>query len=250
MRDIKDYSDKYVYEPFESTMVRIRKREVINQCKKYKHNTILEIGCGMNPFFLDFRDYDKMVIAEPGELFAQNASELSEKEGAHVEIVRGFLEDTVEKVKGICSGFDYIILSSVLHELDSPSKMLVSIRGLCDKDTVVHINVPNANSIHRLIAIESGLIKDVHEQSEQMKKMQRRRTYDLKLLIDEVQNSGFEVVESGSYFIKPFTHAQMQKCMDEGIIDETVIVGLERIVTYLPGFGSEIFVNVRKKTDE
>ena len=46
MRDIKDYTDKYVDEPFESTIVEIRKKTVIEQCKKYKHDHILEIGCG------------------------------------------------------------------------------------------------------------------------------------------------------------------------------------------------------------
>ena len=64
MRDIKDYTDKYIEEPFENTMVEIRRRTVIEQCQKYKHDNILEIGCGMNPYFLGFRDYKNMVIAD------------------------------------------------------------------------------------------------------------------------------------------------------------------------------------------
>ena len=61
MRNIKDYTDKYTDEPFESTMVEIRKKKVIEQCSKYSHENILEIGCGMNPYFLDFKDYRHMV---------------------------------------------------------------------------------------------------------------------------------------------------------------------------------------------
>ena len=125
--------------------------------------------------------------------------------------------------------------------------MLNAIRKLCSKKTIVHINVPNANSMHRLIAIEAGLITDIHEQSEQMKRMQRRRTYDMNLLQDEIKGAGFTVVDSGSYFIKPFTHAQMQRCLDEGIIDSNVILGLERLAKYMPKFGAGIYVNVKMK---
>lgn len=247
MRNIKDYTDKYVDEPFESTIVKIRKKTVIEQCKKYKHDHILEIGCGMDPFFVDFTDFKRMIISEPGDLFADNAEKLAEDANYHVKIVRGFFENEIEKINELGIALDFIILSSVLHELDEPQKMLGAIKQLCTKNTIVHINVPNANSLHRLIAKEAGLIKDIHEQSAQMQKMQRRRTYDKDLLKEEVENAGFEILDEGSYFIKPFTHGQMQSCMDDGIIDEQVIQGLERVIKYLPELGAGIYVNVRKK---
>lgn len=247
MRDIKDYTDKYVDEPFEPTIVEIRKRAVIEQCNKYGHDNILEIGCGMDPFFKNFKDFKKMIIVEPGEAFAENARKLAESETEYIEVVSGFLEERIDTIKAYDIEFDYIILSSLLHELDEPQKMLNAIRKLCSKKTIVHINVPNANSMHRLIAIEAGLITDIHEQSEQMKRMQRRRTYDMNLLQDEIKGAGFTVVDSGSYFIKPFTHAQMQRCLDEGIIDSNVILGLERLAKYMPKFGAGIYVNVKMK---
>lgn len=246
MRNIKDYTEKYVDEPFEANMVEIRKRNVIEQCNKYKHKNILEIGCGMSPFFLDFRDFDNMVIAEPGESFVNNAIELAKSEDKHIEVVLGFLEEQIEAIKNLGIEFDFIILSSVLHELDEPQKMLNAISQLCNENTVVHINVPNANSLHRLIAIETGLISDIHEQSAQMKIMQRRRTYDMNLLSEEIRKAGLTISDSGSYFIKPFTHLQMEKCLDEGIIDENVIIGLDKLTKYLPDFGAEIYVNVKK----
>lgn len=243
MRDIKDYADKYVDEPFEPTIVKIRKRMVMEQCKKYKHENILEIGCGMNPFFCDFKDYKRMVIVEPGEAFVEHAEELAKAEKNAPDIYQGFLEEQTENIKSLGIKFDFIILSSLLHELDDPGKMLEAVKDLCGTDTVVHINVPNANSLHRLIAIEAGLIQDVHEQSEQMRKMQRQRTYDKDSLKDEVIKAGFDVVDSGSYFVKPFTHAQMQKCMDAGIIDEKLLLGLEKVIKYMPECGAGIYVN-------
>ena len=246
MRDIKDYTDKYAEEPFEATMVEIRKRTIIRQCSKYKHDNILEIGCGTAPFFLDFKNYKRMVISEPGESFVENARTLAKSEDKEIRVIRGFLEETVNEITSFGISFDFIILISVLHELDEPQKMLEAIRKLCSGDTVVHINVPNANSLHRLIAAEAGMISDVHDQSEQMLKMQRRRTYDMDLLTDEVRRADFKVADKGSYFVKPFTHFQMQQCIDAGIIDDRVIEGLEKLVKYMPQYGAGIYVNVRK----
>ena len=246
MRDIKDYTDKYVDEPFEETMVEIRKRVVIDHYRKYRHKNILEIGCGMDPFFLDVDDYENMVIVEPGESFVDNAQKLAMEQKGDIHIFLGFLEEQVQSIQSLGIDFDYIILSSVLHELDDPQKMLRAIHQLCGTDTIVHINVPNANSVHRLIAIEMGLIEDLHEQSDQMKKMQRRRTYDIDLLKEEVERAGFTIIDSGSYFVKPFTHLQMQKCLDMGIIDENVIVGLEKLIKYIPQFGAGIYADVRR----
>jgi 2-polyprenyl-3-methyl-5-hydroxy-6-metoxy-1,4-benzoquinol methylase len=245
MRDIKDYIDKYVDEPFESTMVKIRKKTVIEQCNNYVHDSVLEIGCGMDPFFLEFKDFNRMVIAEPGDVFADNARKLAEDCNSEIFVVNGFLEENVETIKGLGIDFDFVILSSVLHELDEPGSMLESIRSLCNDTTVVHINVPNANSLHRLIAIEAGMISDVHECSEQMQLMQRRRTYDKDSLREEVESAGFEVLDEGSYFVKPFTHAQMQKCIDNSIIDDKVLLGLEKIIKYMPEYGAGIYVNAR-----
>lgn len=39
----------------------------------------------------------------------------------------------------------------------------------------------------------------------------------------------------------------MQMCLDENIIDENVIMGLENVVKYFPEFGAEIYVNVKRE---
>jgi len=53
-------------------------------------------------------------------------------------------------------------------------------------------------------------------------------------------------MDSGSYFIKPFTHAQMQQLIEAGILTTALIDGLIRMEQHLPGLGAEIFVNARK----
>lgn len=75
--------------------------------------------------------------------------------------------------------------------------------------------------------------------------MQRRRTYDMESLQKEVREAGFDILDSGFYFIKPFTHEQLQKYLDANIIDKQVLDGLAGITKYIPEYGAEMFVNVK-----
>ncbi len=248
MRNIMDYTEKYVEEPFEGTMVKIRKKTVIRQCEKYKHKVILEVGCGMSPLFLDYKDFDKLIIVDPSEGFTSNALLFAKKRqlADKVVIIKDFLENVVMKIKEAAEHIDFIIVSSLLHEVDEPQLLLKAIRQLSDNDTVIHINVPNARSLHRLIAVSMGMLESIFERSDQQIKMQRKNTYDMLGLKEEVQKAGFIIIDSASYFMKPFSHSQMQKCLDEDIINEKVLEGLENVIEYFPDSGAGIYVNVRR----
>jgi hypothetical protein len=109
----------------------------------------------------------------------------------------------------------------------------------------LHVNVPNARSLHRLLALEMGLIGDVFERSANQRRLQQPRTFDLASLQAQVQACGFEVTDAGSYFVKPFTHAQMAQLRSCGLLDERMLDGLMGLEKHLPGLGSEIYVNCR-----
>ena len=51
MRDINDYTSKYLQEGFEDYQVMFRRKKIIEILEKYRHNSILEIGCGIEPMF-------------------------------------------------------------------------------------------------------------------------------------------------------------------------------------------------------
>ena len=249
MRNIDDYAEKYTREPFENVMVKIRKRMIISQCTKYDCHSMLEVGCGLSPLFMDMDHYSEMTIVEPSRHFAENAQMLAEttKCNRAISVYNDFVENVSDALRSE-KRFDIIVVSSLLHEVEYPQKLLKSIRDLCDDTTVVHFNVPNAYSLHRLIALEMGIISDVHDRSAQQVQMQRHSTYDMKSFEDEICDGGFEVVEKGSYFVKPFTHAQMKKCMDDGIMERRILDGLYRLVEYMPELGSEIFIDFRWKS--
>lgn len=53
----------------------------------------------------------------------ENAGTLAKSEVKEIRVIRGFLEETVNEITSFGIPFDFIILSSVLHELDEPQKM-------------------------------------------------------------------------------------------------------------------------------
>ena len=98
---------------------------------------------------------------------------------------------------------------------------------------------------HRLLALEMGLIEHLDQRSAIQITMQQYRTYDVDTLSHLVLRCGFRVVESGTFFIKPFTHAQMALLQSVGVISQSVLNGLYLIGRHFPDNGSELFMNVR-----
>lgn len=247
MRDIIDYQEKYKSEPGEKAQVKYRRKHVISIMSKYSHKNILEVGCGLEPLFLFFNDYDSYTIIEPGHDFVTNAQEMAGQEKRKINIIEGYLENSISEIKKMDIKFDYIIVSSLLHELEEPEKMLYALSEIADTDTVIHINVPNANSIHKYIAKGMGLIDDVHELSQQQIEMQRNRVYDLESLVQIVEKNRYVVIEKGSFFPKFLTGAQMDKIINEGIVPENIYEGIDSLTELFSDNGSEIYVQMKLK---
>lgn len=229
--------------PFLRENVWYRKKMIMEQLAKYPHLNILEIGCGLFPLFMDIDNFNSYTIIEPSEEFCKNAKCIADRQGKEIRIIHEKCENVTEGM----GEYDFIICSSLLHEVKNPEVILQCIMDIANKDTVIHINVPNANSMHRLLAKEGGLIKDTHSLSDTNIRLQQYRVFDLDTLEKFVVNFGFQVIETGGRFIKPFTHAQMQQLIELGIINNEVLQGLYGLAHYMEEFSSEIFVNLRIK---
>lgn len=190
-------------------------------------------------------DYDKFIIVEPSDKFYNNAINQSKMKKQDIVCIKDFFENSISKLKNY--NFDFIILSSLLHEVENSKDILECIKKVCNEDTIIHINVPNALSFHRVLAKEMGLINSVYNKSDMQVKLQITNTFDLDSLEKILNESGFDIVEKGSYFFKPFTHNQMKAIVDNDIIDVGVLDGLYDVNKYFPLNGSEIFVNASIK---
>ncbi len=236
----KDYID--TSNGFEQYKVIYRRKKILEIIDHYRPETILEIGCGLRPLFLYAKEYS-FTIVEPSEKFYKNAKELSVNH-KNVTCIKEVFEEVASELD---KKYDMIVCSSLLHEVMDPVKLLKAIGMVCNKDTVVHINVPNAYSLHRLLGVEVGLLTDVFAKSEGNIKFQQNTNFDMKRLRDMCEETEMNILEEGSYFIKPFSHMQMAAMMEKGIIDERVLDGLYSLSRYMPQFGSELYINCRIK---
>lgn len=242
MRDIETYAQNYQVSSFEDYQVIYRRKKVLEVMKQFAPKRILEIGCGLEPLFsyMDEKEYEIYCVVEPSKVFFERACTLAK--GKNVICYNTFFEPTEELVS---KRFDFIICSGLLHELERPQELIEDVYKISDSNTVVHFNVPNAKSLHRLIAKEMGLISNEFEFSGRNVQYQQHSVYDLDMLVKSIKKAGFQIIDSGSYFIKPFSHSQMYQMLNENIIDEKVLDGLYQLEKYIPEYGSEIFVNCR-----
>lgn len=246
MRDIYDYELKYQVEPCEVYQVKYRRKKVLELIMDNHPKNVLEIGCGLEPLFEYYNIFEKMVVVEPSPLFAEKAREKATNIKKDIICIEGFFEEVVTQIQKTKIEFDYIVVSSLLHEVENPKKLLEKIAEVCTENTTVHINVPNAKSIHRLLAKKMQLIDDIHELSKLQKKMQRHSVFDMESLSALVEQCGYKVCERGSYFPKFLSAAQMEQMLREGIISEDFFEGLDKMIEYFPDLGSEIFVQLRR----
>lgn len=74
--------------------------------------------------------------------------------------------------------------------------------------------------------------------------MQQHSVFDMEELTDLITTTipNARVIEKGSYFIKPFSHKQMEHCLSCNIFGEDVLGGFDNLIKYFPEFGSEIYV--------
>ncbi|MBS7820814.1 class I SAM-dependent methyltransferase [Wohlfahrtiimonas chitiniclastica] len=241
-RNLKKYHKQYCvnHEGFESIQVKYRRKNLIQQLPKdLKGLKILEVGCGLDPFFqyINLNNCEAYIIVEPCIEFYQYAKPKIRMKNAPIQIFNQYIENFESDMK-----FDFIIISALLHEVVNPLVILKNIKNFMHKDTVLYINVPNAKSFHRVLAYESGIISSFYEMSTMQISLQQKSIFDLSSLSKLVQEAGLKIKNSGSFFVKPFTHEQMSILIDNKILPQEILLGLDNMIKYCPELGSEIFM--------
>lgn len=242
MRNLESYTGDYLDLPFERIQELYRRRAIIEYINHNLQNKILEVGCGLNPIFTSLDETYHVTVVEPSKTLFDLAL-IKSKDYKNSTVINA----TVEEIDFI-DEFDLIIVSSILHEVIDKSKFMKKILSLSGKGTDIYINVPNAKSFHRLLAVSMGLIKDEDEISETQIKMQQiSKPFTIESLKDFIERSGFVVTNYGTIFVKPFTHIQMQNLCDNLFINEQVLDGLNKLTRFLPDLGSEIWMSAKRR---
>ena len=246
--DINDYGkhflEDYNNNDFEVILTKYRKKKIVELLQKYPTRRILEVGCGMEPFFLNYTDFDEMTVIEPADILFNSANEYCKKSNLNVECIHDFVENKTDYLKS--KHYDMILFIGLLHEVDNPFAVLKSVYDVCEVGTKVIILTSNPKSFHLTLAYESGLIPRLGIITPMAEKFQRKYVFDMKDMLTLAEKCGFKILEKGSHYVKPFSHNQMRALIDNDIIPISVLDGLEKMVEYMPEMGAEIYCVVEK----
>jgi 2-polyprenyl-3-methyl-5-hydroxy-6-metoxy-1,4-benzoquinol methylase len=105
--------------------------------------------------------------------------------------------------------FDDVLLTNVLHEVGDPGAVLRRAAGWLRPRGRIHVTLPNPRSLHRLVAVDLGLIADVGELSERGARFGTRRMPDADALAEFATGAGLRVAERGGILLKPLPNAGM-----------------------------------------
>lgn len=138
--------------------------------------------------------------------------------------------------------YDTIIMGHVLEHVFDPRLVLRKVFSWLKDDGVFLASVPNAKSIHRLVAVEMGLLSSIYELNDRDRELGHYRVYDLDSLCADVEASGFFVQEKGGIFLKPLSNGQIEKNWTNEMMD-----GFYKLGKKFPQNCAEIFVVCGKR---
>jgi 2-polyprenyl-3-methyl-5-hydroxy-6-metoxy-1,4-benzoquinol methylase len=171
-------------------------------------------------------DFERVVVIEGA---AKNVASVRARLPS-VEVHHGLFEDFATDEK-----FDNVIAARVLEHIDDPVALLTKAREWLKPDGLIHIVVPNAESLNRKLGVAMGLIKSLDELTERDKHVGHVRVYRRDLLVQHVRAAGLQLIEVCGTFLKPLSNAQMLGWSPE------LIWGFYQLSDELPQYCTEIY---------
>lgn len=124
--------------------------------------------------------------------------------------------------------YDHVLATNVLHELADPLAFLRGCRERLAPGGLVHLTLQNPRSIHRLAALELGLIDGLDEISERGAQWGTRGLWTAEALTKLADAAGLRTVAREGVMLKPLPNALMAE------LPEQVVEGFIRAARHLP----------------
>lgn len=176
----------------------------------------LELGCGIGRWtkVLCMR-YEEIHVVEAAAPLLDAVVAAYQGVGGTLTGHAGLVEDFL---KSTDRTWQHVYLSMLLEHVADPQSIIASALKACSQEGSVFIVVPNASSIHRVLAQRAGIISSIDELSNNDLKVGHRRVYTHALLSQHLEEAGcrhFDILPVG---LKPITHEQM-KVLPDSILE-------------------------------
>jgi len=132
--------------------------------------------------------------------------------------------------------FTDIVACNALEHVGDPVQLLERARAWLEPGGRIHAVVPNGMSLHRLVGVEMGMLKDPLEISEGDRAQGHVRNYTIDSLHDDIQLGGFEVAHWQGIFLKLVPNRQMLGW------DWDLIQAIDRVAHVVPESSAELYI--------
>lgn len=106
--------------------------------------------------------------------------------------------------------YDSITAINILEHVNDQVAFLKQIKALLKPGGKAFIYIPNADSLHVLLAVKMGVIPDKYYLNRWQKEFVGHSIhYDKDLFMSHVSKAGLKVADSGSIIFKPFSNSQL-----------------------------------------
>jgi 2-polyprenyl-3-methyl-5-hydroxy-6-metoxy-1,4-benzoquinol methylase len=183
---------------------------------------VLELGCASGLMTSAIADVCASVLA-----IDRSAEYLERARARGLEHARFELGDLDDLDIGE-QRFEHVLATNVLHELRDPLAFLRACGALLAPGGLVHVTLQNPQSIHRLCALELGLIESLTDISQRGEQWGTRALWSAHELAALAEQAGLEVRAHEGVMLKPLPNARMAELSDE------VLEGFIRAARHLP----------------
>lgn len=124
--------------------------------------------------------------------------------------------------------YQHVVATNLIHELPDPVRFLARCRDRLAPGGLLHLSLQNPHSIHRLAALESGLIRDLHEISARGAMYATRQLFDAEELVSMGEEVGLVCVHREGVMLKPLPNDLMATLPDQ------VLDGFAAVARHFP----------------
>lgn len=147
------------------------------------------------------REYDEFVVLEGSD----NVIRDFYIKDAGYSVIKTLFEEYEALDK-----FDYLLGNHILEHVDDPVGIMRQAKKSLKKGAKAIFSVPHADSLHRRIGVEMGLLKTRNELNTQDIQLGHRRVYTIPEFEADIRDAGFNILETRGYTIKLVSNSQMK----------------------------------------
>jgi|SRR5580704_3999289 2-polyprenyl-3-methyl-5-hydroxy-6-metoxy-1,4-benzoquinol methylase len=189
-------------------------------------SSLLELGCATGLMTSVIADGTLTVLGvDRSEEYLRRARA---RELPGTRFLRGDLDSLDFLDEGRRDRFEHILATNVLHELAHPLAFLSACREWLSPGGLIHLTLQNPKSIHRLCALELGMIDSLSEISARGEQWGTRSLWSAEELEELAAEAGLRCLAREGILLKPLPNAQM------GELDERVLEGFIRVAPHFP----------------